>query len=58
MVPISEWVSNCPISRPINVGLRVDWDMNGLLWNHEYGFFFAPVDEMLPIRPPAQRWGF
>lgn len=54
---MSDWVSNCPISRPINVGLRVDWDMNGLLWNHDYGFFFAPVDEMLPIRPPTQRWG-
>ena len=50
---MGEFASNCPISRPVNVELDVHWDMNGILWNNDYGMFFSPVDEMLPMRPPV-----
>lgn len=50
---MGEFASNCPISRPANVDLQVDWDLNGMLWNNDFGIFFSPVDEMLPLRAPV-----
>ena len=54
---MSEIASNCPVSRPINTGWKVDWDLNGMSWSYQWGFFFNPVDDEVPIRLPAPRWG-
>ena len=52
---MSEYVSNVPVSRPRNTGWEVHWDCNGLVWNNDHGFFFQPVDPVLPIKKPARR---
>lgn len=57
MITISEFASNCPISRPINVGWKSDWDLGGLQWSHDWGMFFSPSDELVPLRKPPPRNG-
>jgi hypothetical protein len=49
---MADYASNTPISRPINVGWEVSWDCAGLLWNNDWGMFFQPVDDMVPIALP------
>ena len=54
---MSEYVSNTPISRPVNTGYRKDWDLGGgLCWNHEHGMFYDNVSEpLMEFRLPAPR---
>lgn len=51
---MAEFASNVPISRPRNTGWEVSWDCNGMVWNNDYGFFFQPVDDLIPIKKPAR----
>lgn len=54
---MSEFASNCPISRPRKLTWKSIWDIGGMSWSHEYGMFYEPADEMVPIRPPSPRSG-
>jgi hypothetical protein len=48
------YASNTPISRPAHVpNWKIFGDFNGVLWNNLFGFFYAPVDEQMPIREPS-----
>lgn len=51
---MADFASNTPVSRPRNTGWDVNWDCNGLVWSNQWGIFFEPVDELVPIRPPAR----
>ena len=47
------FASNCPVSRPKYLGLRVDDDLGGgLAWNDQMGFFYPVENELLPIKRP------
>lgn len=46
------YASNCPISRPIRTGAKVDVDFNGVRWSVVHGLVYEPVDELEPIAPP------
>jgi hypothetical protein len=51
---MSDYASNCPISRPVKPpGWVPDNDFGGLMWSHANGLMFNPQDEFLPIRLPA-----
>lgn len=52
---MADFASNVPISRPINTGWVSDWDLNGLQWSYEFGMFYAPQDDLLPLRKPSPR---
>jgi hypothetical protein len=54
---MSEFASNCPISRPINTGWKTDWDLGGWSWSYQWGLFFGSTEEQLPFRPPALQSG-
>ncbi len=54
---MADYASNCPISRPINTGWKADWDMNGFKWSYDYGIFYAPEDDLVPLRKPVPRVG-
>lgn len=54
---MAEYASNCPVSRPIDTGWTSDWDMNGMQWSFEYGMFYAPADDLVPLRKPSPRSG-
>lgn len=54
---MAEFASNCPISRPVDTGWKSDWDMNGMQWSHEHGIFYAPEDDLIPLRKPPPRTG-
>lgn len=45
--------SNTPFSRPVDIGVTPDADLGGIMWSNKHGFFFAPQDEFLPIKPPT-----
>lgn len=49
------YASNCPVSRPIKLGVKVDADFNGIRWSNQYGMVFEPADDFEPIRPPVFR---
>lgn len=51
---MADYASNTPVSRPRNTGWKVSWDCNGMVWSNDYGFFFQPVDEVLPLEKPAR----
>ena len=55
MVQISEYASNTPVSRPVNPGWTVDWDLGGMQWSYEHGMFYDPADEFVPLRKPSPR---
>lgn len=52
---MSEFASNCPISRPVNFTSIYDptVDFNGVMWSPKIGFLYAVQDELLPIRLPS-----
>lgn len=52
---MAEYASNVPISRPIDPGWKSAWDMNGIQWSHEFGMFYAPTDEFIPLRKPPPK---
>lgn len=52
---MADYASNTPISRVINTGWKSDWDMNGMQWSNTYGMFYAPEDELVPLRKPSPR---
>jgi hypothetical protein len=52
---MADFASNVPISRPINTGWTSDWDLNGFQWSHQFGMFYAPADDLLPLRKPVPR---
>ncbi len=54
---MAEFASNCPISRPISTGWKTDWDMNGMSWSFDFGMFYEPQDDLVPLRKPAPRSG-
>ena len=51
---MADFVSNCPVSGPRNVGWKMSWDIGGLGWSYEWGMFYdvAGNDDMLPFRKP------
>lgn len=53
---MADFASNVPISRPINTGWTSDWDLGGgMQWSFDFGMFYAPQDDLLPMRKPAPR---
>jgi hypothetical protein len=50
---MAEYASNCPISRPIRTGKKIDADFNGVLWSDDGGYVYEPLDDYLPIRNPS-----
>jgi len=53
---LADFASNVPISRPINTGWTADWDLGGgLKWSFDYGMFYAPQDDLIPLRKPSPR---
>lgn len=52
---MAEYASNVPISRPVNPGWKSDWDMNGMQWSHDFGMFYAPEDDFIPLRKPPPK---
>lgn len=53
---MSDFASNCPISRPIKVDWKAGWDLGGMSWSYQYGMFYQPAgDNLVPIRPPSPR---
>lgn len=51
---MSEFASNCPVSRPVKLtGVTPDADFGGLMWNNEHGFIYYPDQDFMPIRPPS-----
>lgn len=51
---MADYVSNTPISLPRKMDWKVNWDLNGMVWNNDYGFFFQPNEEVSPIARPAR----
>lgn len=53
---MANYVSNCQISGPNNVGWKATWDLSGMGWSHQWGMFY-PVgdddDRFLPFRGPS-----
>ena len=50
---MSTYSSNCPVSRPAEVGWREDDDFGGISWNDKHGFFIPTENPMLPIKQPV-----
>lgn len=51
---MADFASNVPVSRPRKTGWEVSWDCNGMVWSNDFGLFYEPVDEIIPIRPPSR----
>jgi len=50
---MANYVANCPISGPLSVPkLSADVDFGGLKFDYQWGFFYTPVLENLPITLP------
>lgn len=51
---MSDYVSNCPISGPRNTGWKPTWDIGGMAWSYEWGFFYdiAAPDDQTPLQKP------
>ena len=49
---MSDFVSNCPVSRPAQVDADPHVDMNGVMWNDQWGFIYKSLDEFLPFKTP------
>jgi len=56
---VADFVSNCPVSGPRNVGWKLAWDIGGMGWSYEWGMFYAVSgqDDTVGLRPPDQRSG-
>lgn len=52
---MADYTSNCPISRPIKLGVKVDADFNGVRWSDTHGMVYEPADEFEPISSPTFR---
>jgi hypothetical protein len=50
---MAEFASNTPISRPIKQSYDATWDLGGLSWSYDWGFFYQTADELIPIRLPS-----
>jgi hypothetical protein len=54
---MADFVSNCPVSGPRDVGWELSWDIGGMGWSHDWGMFY-PVgspDDNVPQRKPNLR---
>ena len=49
---MSNFSSNCPVSRPIKQTSKADADFGGMSWSNEHGLFYVVEDELLPMIPP------
>lgn len=51
-----DYFSDTPISRPLNVGIEPDVDLNGMSFSYTIGLFFHKVPDQIPIKlpPPFQ----
>lgn len=52
-----EFASNVPVSRPRDTKRKATWDLGGMSWSVDYGMFYEPLDELVPIRKPPSRIG-
>lgn len=52
---MADYVSNTPVSRPVQVDWKMDWDIGGMAWSYQWGIFFksSSQDDLLPFRLPA-----
>jgi len=52
---MAEYVSNAPVSRPLKLkGITPEVDLNGVMFSYAQGLCFDPVDEIIPMRLPAE----
>jgi len=50
---MSDFASNCPISRPIKIkDVEATLDFNGIGWSPKVGWMFDVQDDMEPIEGP------
>lgn len=58
---MSDYASNCPISRPRKVDWTISWDLGGMAWSYEWGFFYqtgdGDGDSFAPLRRPTPPMG-
>lgn len=52
---MSDYVANCPVSRPRRPGWRITQDLGGMAWSYDWGMFYdAPSDDdPALLRPPT-----
>lgn len=53
---MADFVSNTPISRPVNLDWKLSWDIGGMGWSYEWGMFYPTSgdDSTLPMRKPDE----